>query len=460
MIYPIVLASGGAGETATQAEGLPAHFAAGPGIESRFQAHLSALAATRCAAPVVITGTGCRLAAAAQAAAVQGAAAAGPELLLEPGASKPAAAAAVAALRFQDRPEALLLFTPASHLFGDAGALDKLLLEAVPAAAQGRIVAFGAAPGSAALGFGVLDCRSARPGRSPQPAVLLPSGCKLTEAGPGALHNTGIYLLRAGTLLAVLKRCAPRILQAAKAALAGARRSCGALQLGTAGWQRARPSSFEDAIASRAGSLVALASGPAADVFAHWEADRCAPSFAAPAAPAAAECTVATLASAPWPGAGTPGNADAPPPLSLAAAGGQQVTGGTGRYPAPELQLSGPGDWERAVRVKRLELLPGERAHVPAGTGPGHLAVLQGCALLSGRGRSRLLWEDQSAVVPAGGLEIENPAGAPLHAVLVEVGPDRTPGLAPAEVRPDPAAAIISLRFRGGEEKAARPRPC
>ncbi|MFW8636121.1 hypothetical protein [Cribrihabitans pelagius] len=490
MIYPIVLASGSAGENATQADGLPAHFSAGPGLESRFQAVLRALSGTRCAAPLVITGTGCRLAATAQAAAVQGAASPGPGLLLEPGGSKPAAAAAVAALHFQHRPEALLLIVPASHHLADAVALDRLLLGALPDAAQGRIVALGAAPGSAALGFGLLDCRSPRPGRSPQPAVLLPAGCKLTEAGPGALHNTGVYLLRAGTLLAALKRCAPRILQAAKAALAGARGSRGAVQLDAAGWQRARSASFEEAVASRAGSLVALASGPAPDIYAQWEADRRAPSAKPSAALPGVSCDVIRMplaapgfpdavashpgapavpesagdvpqAAGQWSGTGTLGGAGCPPSRSLVAGDGQGARLGSGLQTVPESPPSGAGAPERAVRVERLELQPGARLQLPPGAVPGHLAVLQGCALLCSRGRSRLLWEDQSAVVPAGGgLVIENPTRAPLHAVLVEACPRQLSAAKPLPAWPEESAAIVPLPSLASQPVPSRPRPC
>lgn len=488
MIYPVVLASGGAGETAAQGRGLPAHFAAGPGVESRFQALLRTLSGTFCAAPVVITGNGCRLAATAQANAVRSGAAAGATLLLEPGASKPAAAAAVAAVQFRDQPGALLLITPASHLFANAAVLDRLLLQAIPEAANGRIVALGTPPGSAALGFGVLDCPSPRPGRGPQPAVLRPAGHDLTAAGPGALHNSGLYLLRAGTLLAALKRCAPRILQAAKAALSGARRSCGAVELGAAGWQRARAASFEDAVVSRAGALMALSSGPLPGIHGQWEADRLAPSSAQGATPcgtcedsarplppsgragradalplvpdAMGSAVDSPPAAVPWPGATAPGNANQPVSRAAAAGGTQAEAATVDLCPAPEPprpQISAP---ERMAGVEVLELRPAERLQLPPGTAPGHLAVVQGCALLQLDGRSRLLWEGQSAVVSAhAGMVIENPARAMLYAAMAQLSPRPLSAPHPAPGGPEEGGTVVKLAALAPLPDALRPSP-
>ncbi|HYE27347.1 MAG TPA: sugar phosphate nucleotidyltransferase [Allosphingosinicella sp.] len=144
-------------------------------------------------------------------------------LVVEPCPRGTAAAIALAALAAD--PDELLLVMPSDHRIADAAAFRAAVARGAPAAAAGRLVAFGIVPDRPETGYGWI-ARSEpplgegvypvarfteKPGRAEAEALL---------AAGGHYWNAGLFLFRAGDGLAALDRHHPEIAAAARAAAA------------------------------------------------------------------------------------------------------------------------------------------------------------------------------------------------------------------------------------------------
>lgn len=246
MIYPVVMA--GQTDAAVQSgeEGVPLHFFAEPMIESRFQSVLRFLDHPKFRSPTVVT------CAPSQELATQQMGAVGVKgsLLVEPGQSKSAAALAAIALRFKHTPDALLLIVPASHACESEGRLLQTLETAVPAAKRGGIVALATRGTTQTERFGRLRPLSRRrTGRLVQ--ALYCDGAESTDTDPEVLWNSGIYLVRAGSLLSIFKRYAPRLLHATKTAVAGSTEFGNVRWLVPVAYDQVKQERFETAVLGR-----------------------------------------------------------------------------------------------------------------------------------------------------------------------------------------------------------------
>jgi mannose-1-phosphate guanylyltransferase/mannose-1-phosphate guanylyltransferase/mannose-6-phosphate isomerase len=171
-----------------------------------------------CFAPPVV------VASASQAAAVEDQLEAGetpPRLLiLEPEPRGTAAAVALAAIA---SPDALLLVLPSDHVVGDEAAFRRAVAAARGPAEAGKLVCLGAEPDRAETGYGWIKrgeplgtgawaaaAFREKPERAAAEAML---------AEGGWLWNAGIFLFRAGTLLAALEALAPDLLACARRAM-------------------------------------------------------------------------------------------------------------------------------------------------------------------------------------------------------------------------------------------------
>lgn len=148
-------------------------------------------------------------------------------LILEPQGRNTAPAVALAAIQaLRADPEALLLVLPADHLMQDVGAFARAVGQAVPLAAQGRMMTFGVVPSSPETGYGYIKCGAAldaelydlerfveKPDAATAQAYL--------DSG-NYLWNSGMFLLRAATYLEQLGKHAPAILGHCREAMAGA----------------------------------------------------------------------------------------------------------------------------------------------------------------------------------------------------------------------------------------------
>lgn len=150
-------------------------------------------------------------------------------LLLEPAPRNTAAAVALAALyaRAVWGDEALLWVCPSDHLITDPAPLRAALLAGAAAARAGHLVTFGIAPTRPETGYGYIEegdpldhpgVRHVRrfvekPERSVAEAML---------AAGGHLWNSGMFLMRASTILEELEAHAPEILALTRDAMSDA----------------------------------------------------------------------------------------------------------------------------------------------------------------------------------------------------------------------------------------------
>jgi len=129
------------------------------------------------------------------------------ETLVETDPSGTAAAVLAAAAHLpQDR---VMLVVPADHAIGDAAALHEAVDAGAPVASGGAIVLFGLAPQHAETGFGwIVPGREIGGGvRRVERFEEKPTAARAGELfATGALWNSGMFLLVAGTALDVARR--------------------------------------------------------------------------------------------------------------------------------------------------------------------------------------------------------------------------------------------------------------
>jgi len=136
------------------------------------------------------------------------------KVILEPVARNTAAAMALAALAAQ--PEDLLLFCPADHHIPDPAAFTAMVRQGVPAAQEGEaIVTFGVFPSFPSTAYGYIAQGQARPDGAfaVERFIEKPNAQVAQELllGGHVLWNAGIFLCKAGVLLAALQRHAADI---------------------------------------------------------------------------------------------------------------------------------------------------------------------------------------------------------------------------------------------------------
>ncbi|MFP6777815.1 MAG: mannose-1-phosphate guanylyltransferase/mannose-6-phosphate isomerase [Alphaproteobacteria bacterium] len=149
-------------------------------------------------------------------------------IMLEPVGRNTAPAAAAAALMLsRDAADALMLIAPADHVVADVGGLRTAIEEARPLAETGHLVTFGITPNAPETGYGYIH-QGAPVGEG--------RGCKVERfvekpnlsrarefiATDHYLWNSGMYLFSAARYLIELELRRPDMLDACRAALAGA----------------------------------------------------------------------------------------------------------------------------------------------------------------------------------------------------------------------------------------------
>ncbi|MCG7623381.1 mannose-6-phosphate isomerase [Epibacterium sp. Ofav1-8] len=397
----------------------PLHFEDAPGVPSRFERLLTALSGDVFAPPLVVATRDCATVATRQAQCV-----AGSSLILEPEQHKPAAAVLSALMALRDRPHALVVVAPASADFADAQQLDTALCHAIPAAQRGEIVMLGQRRSRAYMGHGLFEVASAPRSSAPVSVdrVLTSDRQPMLSGlfhGNHHLCGLGIYVARVDTLLAAYKRHASRIFLAVKNAAQRASRIGEATLLEDRTYRRIKTLSFERAVAQKADNLVAVQLDVNWSVHADWDRDRDAERHSGGQDLSAWEADLAAERQA----AGAhPHAADMMSVYaSLAEAeAGDALSAHSAEHDwgRKETLAMGPG-----FSLQRLLVNPGESVELCAGDGVAeHWVVVQGAALITLGNHVRLVWESQSARVPAGrSRRIENPGSAPLQLIQLHV---------------------------------------
>jgi mannose-1-phosphate guanylyltransferase/mannose-6-phosphate isomerase len=152
-------------------------------------------------------------------------------IVLEPVGRNTAPAVAVAAMLALERKDKLndadpvLLVLPADHVIADTDAFREAVRLGVPAAQGGKLVTFGVVPARPETGYGYIQ-RGAGAG----PVFPIARFVEKPDAQTAARYvsagefywNSGMFMFRAGTYLAELRRTQPAMLEACERALAGA----------------------------------------------------------------------------------------------------------------------------------------------------------------------------------------------------------------------------------------------
>lgn len=217
-ITPVIL-SGGAGTRLWPLSrgGRPKQMLALAGEESMLRLTVRRVADTRLYEPPVI------VAAAGQAGEIEAQVPGLGRLIPEPVARNTAPAIALAALALE--PQAVLLVLPSDHRIGDVEGFNAAIARTLPLAQQGWIVTFGRKPDRAETGYGYIK-------RGPRLAEGVFAAERFVEKPDAATArdyladgsydwNSGIFLMRADTLLRGLEMHAPEILAAARNAMDG-----------------------------------------------------------------------------------------------------------------------------------------------------------------------------------------------------------------------------------------------
>lgn len=198
-----------------------------------------------------------------------------PTLVLEPAGRNTAPAIALAALLARDLhgEAAQLLVLAADHLIADPVALARAVALARPAAAAGQLVTFGVVPTRPETGYGYIAPAEAEgtaaggpPGVRPVARFVEKPDLATAEAwlAEGSyLWNSGLFLFRAGSVLAELQTHAPAIVSACLRALAGADRQGGFITPERESFLACPADSIDYAVMEHTGqaAVVPLASG-------------------------------------------------------------------------------------------------------------------------------------------------------------------------------------------------------
>ena len=264
MIHPVILC-GGSGTRLWPASraAYPKQFAPLVGHESLYQATLRRLAGEGFAAPLVMTGDAFRFLATDQAAALGLSDA---RVVVEPTGRDTAPAILTAALILGDAqaaepgdPEALMLVAPSDHLIADVPAfLDAIARGAEAVEEAGALVTFGVVPDRPETGYGYLELATKAVGGAPVPLAGFrekPDAAAAAGMVAGGRHlwNGGIFLFRAGDVIAAFESHAPDLLAPCRAAIAEGRQDLNFFRLGDA-YGRARAISVDYAIMEPVGA--------------------------------------------------------------------------------------------------------------------------------------------------------------------------------------------------------------
>ena len=195
--------------------------------------------------------------------------AAGPKVatpfILEPVGRNTAPAICLAALRARavSGADTVLLVLASDHLIEDQAAFADAARAAAARARTGSIVTFGVTPTGPATGFGYIEVGESLGASEARVKRFVEkpdheTAQRYVESG-GYLWNTGMFCLRADTLLKALSRHAPEVLAAAEEAWKAASDSRGELvELEAAAYSRAPDISIDYAVLEKSTDLVVV----------------------------------------------------------------------------------------------------------------------------------------------------------------------------------------------------------
>ncbi|MEM9784602.1 MAG: mannose-1-phosphate guanylyltransferase, partial [Pseudomonadota bacterium] len=269
MIHPVIMCGGsGSRLWPVSRRAYPKQFAALFEGGSLFQRTLQRMQGERFAAPWMMTGSPFRFIVAEQADDI------GVEpgrIVIEPEGRNTAPAIATAALMLaEDDPDGLMLVLPSDHVLSDVPAFHAAVEHAAEAAATGALVTFGITPTAPETGYGYIEIEGTAADPDEAPArpfirfVEKPDAARAAEmvASGRYLWNSGMFMFRAGALIAAMETHAPDVLTACRAAIAEGREDLCFYRLGDKGYAQNPNISIDFAVMERVqGSVVPLSCG-------------------------------------------------------------------------------------------------------------------------------------------------------------------------------------------------------
>ncbi len=262
MIVPVIL-SGGEGRRLwpLSSPTKPKQFLTLTGEETLLQQTVRRLGdPTVFAAPIIIGGAEQRFLIAEQ---LRAAGLAASRIVVEPMGRNTGPALAVGALlAVEHDPEALILSTHADHSIPDAAAFRQTVALGVVAAEAGKVVLFGVKPTFAATGYGYIEPGPVIDGAVREVVRFIEKPAAAAAQAlldAGCLWNSGIFLMRAASLVAELERHEPAVLAAARAAIASGHADDDFLRLDPVAFGQAPSISIDHAVMERTANAAVVA---------------------------------------------------------------------------------------------------------------------------------------------------------------------------------------------------------
>jgi mannose-1-phosphate guanylyltransferase/mannose-6-phosphate isomerase len=189
----------------------------------------------------------------------------GARIVLEPvGRNSAPAIAAAALLVAEQRPDAVLWMMAADAAITDVATLHRLLASAVAAARAGSIVTFGMRPTALETGYGYIEVGEPMPGlpgvRALTRFIEKPDAATAATLVASGRHlwNSGMFVFTAATLLTELERYAPDVLAAVRLAVAGRVQDLDFIRLAAEPFRACPNISLDYAVAERTARAVVV----------------------------------------------------------------------------------------------------------------------------------------------------------------------------------------------------------
>ena len=188
------------------------------------------------------------------------------EIILEPVARNTAPAIAVAALAIMETdPDGVLVVMPSDHAIQDEACFVEAVRLAANVAALGKLVLFGIKPTSPRTEYGYIRQGSALDGFDGR-AYAVAAFAEKPDAATAQRYldagdyfwNSGLFVFSAQTFLSEAVRLAPDVVDAARNALAGAKRDLGFLRLDEGAFAKSPNISIDYAVMEKTDAAVML----------------------------------------------------------------------------------------------------------------------------------------------------------------------------------------------------------
>ncbi|PRY24226.1 mannose-1-phosphate guanylyltransferase/mannose-1-phosphate guanylyltransferase/mannose-6-phosphate isomerase [Aliiruegeria haliotis] len=264
MIHPVILCGGsGTRLWPTSRKAYPKQFAKLLSDESLYQTTLRRLSGPMFSRPIVMTNELFRFLASQQAGQIGLTDA---RVVVEPilRDTGPAILAAAMIVAQDEGKDALMLVAPSDHVISDIPSFLASVEAGVKVAETGALVTFGIVPTRPETGYGYLEL-SAQPNGSGE-AISLTSFREKPDAATAAefleagnyLWNGGIFLFRAGDVIASFEANAPQLIAPVRAALDQGEDDLSLFRLGIEGFGAAESISFDYAVMEKADKVAAV----------------------------------------------------------------------------------------------------------------------------------------------------------------------------------------------------------